>query len=64
MTCTCLICPDCKGTGIVWYSFTGDYLGNSRCDDLDTLEICEKCGGSGTTGPICDDCETLREDND
>ena len=55
MVCKCISCADCNGSGCVWYSFGGEYLGNSRCDDLDELESCEECGGTGVAEE-CDEC--------
>jgi hypothetical protein len=55
MTCTCISCDECGGSGNVWVSFTGKYLGRSRCDDLDDLETCEECSGSGFF-EMCDEC--------
>jgi hypothetical protein len=53
--CKCVSCGECGGSGTVWRSFSGKYLGNNRCDDLDDLEQCEDCGGSGLT-EMCDEC--------
>lgn len=47
MACECVRCGACDGTGSIWLDFAGRYLGNHRCDDLDVLEHCEECGGSG-----------------
>lgn len=58
--CTCSSCPSCNGTGNVWFSFTGEYLGRSRCDDLDTMETCEDCNGTGVFD-TCDRCRDLEE---
>jgi len=58
--CTCTSCEGCGGTGHVWYSFSGEYLGNSRCDDMDELEVCDDCGGSGIFD-VCDHCRVLEE---
>ncbi len=44
----------------MWVSFTGKYLGNHRCDDLDDLETCQACGGSGLD-EMCDHCRELNE---
>ena len=41
MTCKCVFCGECDGMGTVWRSFSGKYLGNRRCDDLDELEMNE-----------------------
>jgi hypothetical protein len=53
--CECVKCKECGGTGYVWYSFSGKYMGNHRCDDLDQMECCDECGGEGTTD-LCDEC--------
>lgn len=45
--CTCVPCGSCNGTGNVWFTFDGKYLGNHRSDDLDNLERCDDCEGSG-----------------
>jgi len=64
MTCKCVPCSSCNGSGHVWYSFSGEYLGNSRCDDLDDLESCDDCGGSGIAEE-CDEClEYWREEEE
>jgi hypothetical protein len=54
--CQCVLCGECMGSGSVWVSFSGDYLGSGRCDDLDTLETCETCEGSGIT-ERCYECQ-------
>lgn len=56
MACTCEPCPECKGTGYVWYSIDGKYLGSSHWDDLDDCEPCELCEGEGLD-VVCDECE-------
>ena len=61
MTCTCVSCGECGGSGIVWISFSGKYLGNHRCDDLDDLESCPDCGGSGISS-VCDECRDAEEE--
>jgi hypothetical protein len=57
------MCPECGGLGNVWWSFSGKYLGQSRCDDLDELEMCEECHGSGLLN-MCDNCIEEEEDSD
>lgn len=57
MSCECVICGACGGKGNVWYAFPGpdlggEYLGDHRCDDLDEMDTCQECGGSG----ICETC--------
>jgi len=60
MNCKCIICLECDGSGAVWYSFTGEHLGNHRCDDLDILETCPVCNGQGIE-EMCDDCYEFHE---
>jgi len=55
MACECITCPECKGSGIVWFAFGGEYLGNHRCDDLNDYESCHQCGGYGLDF-LCDEC--------
>jgi len=62
-TCTCTRCPECNGSGSVWYDVAGRYLGQRRCDDLDTLDTCDECGGSGVTDE-CDSCLDWEEANE
>jgi hypothetical protein len=54
--CSCVSCPECNGTGTVWFSFNGDYLGYSRCDDMDDMQTCMECEGSGIAD-VCDCCQ-------
>lgn len=61
MTCSCIVCEECDGTGHVWISFGGKYLGRSRCDDMDSLETCEECRGSGVS-ETCDYCYNLEQE--
>jgi hypothetical protein len=58
--CTCITCPECGGTGSVWFSFCGKYLGNYRCDDLDELERCPECEGGGLV-EMCDYCQSAKD---
>jgi len=41
---------------MVWFAFDGQYLGGSRCDDMDDLQICQECEGSGII-EMCDYCQ-------
>lgn len=59
--CECTPCPDCNGTGTVWFSFSGKCLGNHRCDDLDEWESCERCDGHGIDS-VCLKCQLEYED--
>jgi hypothetical protein len=53
----CITCPD----GRIWISFSGEYMGIYRCDDLDSMDVCPECGGSGLAD-MCDECrEALDE---
>lgn len=61
MTCKCVPCSECNGSGSVWFSFSGKYLGNHRSDDLDELVTCEVCSGSGLD-EMCDECREKEEE--
>ena len=63
--CQCVSCPECGGSGTVWFAFPGpdrggEYLGNHRSDDLDEMEMCPHCGGRGIV-EACDRCAELEE---
>lgn len=63
--CECTSCPECKGSGQVYFSFgtsfgNGRYLGPHRSDDLDEMENCYTCRGQGTVD-TCDRCHLLDE---
>jgi len=60
--CTCVPCGSCGGTGTVWFTFDGKYLGDRRSDDLDKLERCEDCEGSGIAEE-CDYCVDRRDED-
>lgn len=53
--CACVVCAECNGSGNVWYSFDGEYLGKYRCDDLGQIDDCPWCDGSGIEY-VCDEC--------
>ena len=61
MECECVRCPECNGTGDIWVSFTGEYLGRYRLDDLDELETCPVCDGRGLYY-LCDKCREEEAD--
>lgn len=61
MTCKCVPCGECGGTGHIWRAFGGQYLGNRRCDDLDEYERCEECGGYGVS-ELCQECADEEDD--
>jgi hypothetical protein len=56
MACECVKCSTCGGSGSYWTDFSGRFLGQSRCDDLDELEYCEECGGTGLS-EVCYECQ-------
>jgi len=39
----------------------GTYLGSRRCDDLDEMETCEECRGTGID-IVCDHCQEIEMD--
>lgn len=66
--CTCVSCGECDGTGRVWFAFPGPdrggrYLGRHRGDDLDEMDTCPQCDGSGIT-ELCDECQMAMENED
>jgi len=61
--CKCVRCGECNGSGRVWETFDGKYLGDHRSDDMDELICCPDCDGSGVT-EYCDGCMKLEMDND
>lgn len=68
MPCECVICSECGGSGRVWFSFPGPgregkYLGNHRCDDLDEMDTCSICGGSGVS-EVCHECQCQYNDEE
>ncbi len=58
--CHCVRCGEYNGTGNIWRDIGGKYLGDGRSDDLDQMESCENCGGSGIT-QTCDRCQLLSD---
>ena len=63
MTCRCVSCGECLGSGFAWVDFWGRHLGARRCDDLDELVRCEECGGSGLSEE-CDECVSCEDEVD
>lgn len=57
--CRCVACPYCGGNGPYWVDM-GAHYGQHRSDDLDEMEYCEECGGSGVV-ETCDRCQLLKE---
>jgi hypothetical protein len=58
--CTCERCCMCEGTGGYYVDSRGRFQGVHRSDDMEDLETCEFCGGSGVTDECsrCMDLET------
>ena len=63
MACECVRCGSCGGTGTIWLDMNGRYLGNHRCGDLDEMDTCEDCGGSGVS-ETCYECQDSYEDDE
>ena len=61
MPCKCVRCAECGGSGTVWRSFSGKYLGNHRCDDMDEMDQCDMRDGTGLT-ETCDECLAMEEE--
>lgn len=60
--CRCVTCAECRGSGHVWFTFGGrEYLGAGRSDDLDEMEGCDECQGSGIS-LMCDSCQYAYEE--
>lgn len=58
--CACVRCGDCGGSGSYYVDHRGHFLGQHRSDDMDDLEYCDGCGGSGIV-EVCSRCELLRD---
>lgn len=58
--CRCTRCGECGGSGSIWVDMYGHYLGRRRSDDLDELERCEECDGTGIMEE-CDLCQSFEE---
>lgn len=63
MGCECLPCEECDGSGRIWISFSGKYMGKYRCDDLDEMDACPDCDGEGIA-TICYECQQAYEDEE
>lgn len=61
MSCNCVPCKECGGTGDVFLSYDGEYLGNARSDDMDEIETCPECEGSGFEY-FCEECRAVMEE--
>jgi hypothetical protein len=56
MACKCVSCRECHGSGHVWVTMGGQYLGSARSSDMDDMETCPECRGDGIE-EVCDECE-------
>ncbi len=56
VTCRCVRCEACNGSGRLWRLFGGSEVHAHRVDDLEDPEDCEECGGTGVS-ETCSDCE-------
>jgi hypothetical protein len=57
--CECVPCPECRGSGTVYW-LLGEYCGAGHpCDDLAEPESCEVC--SNGILETCDRCTQLEE---
>jgi hypothetical protein len=61
MSCTCVSCPDCNGSGYLWETLDGK-IHSHRCDDMGDLVTCENCHGSGLS-ERCWECERTDEED-
>ena len=59
MSCACVSCSMCSGQGHVWLDLRGRVV--AHLDDLDEMEICEDCGGTGVS-ETCEEC--IADDRD
>ena len=59
--CKCVSCGECNGQGVVFYSMGGKYRGAFKNDDLDSMETCDDCGGTGLS-EMCDACRDKLEE--
>jgi len=58
--CTCIYCDFCDGKGHYWIDFRTK-LPKVHNDDLDEMEYCDECGGSGVV-EICEYCTDYVDD--
>lgn len=62
MTCECVVCTTCEGSGNLWFTISGRYLGVHRSSDLDEMEPCDNCRGTGIL-EMCESCfDAIYED--
>lgn len=63
MTCKCVTCGDCGGSGHMWRDFGSNTLHEHRTDDMGDLEPCYRCNASGIEEE-CDACADQREQDE
>lgn len=56
MTCKCVCCPMCNGSGSIWVDVRTGRAIDGCHDDLDDLETCPECRGAGIS-ETCEECE-------
>ncbi len=59
--CACVKCSGCDGEGDAWFSFDGEFIGSHHWDDLDSLEPCPFCNGTGYEYE-CPECSEYYEE--
>ena len=64
MSCECVPCSSCDGSGDLWFDDFGRFISIHRSDDMGHYEPCEDCDGTGIVA-MCDECteaEMMEED--
>lgn len=59
VSCECVSCDWCGGTGFVWQT-VGGQLVRHRIDDMGDLHECPECDGAGVI-ETCPECAEARE---
>lgn len=62
MSCECVSCDYCGGTGHVWECENGDIV-QYRCDDMGDLAECPQCDGRGII-ETCYECAEAMQDEE
>lgn len=61
MSCECVHCDYCGGTGHIWMDGCG-HISRFRCDDLGDLEECPDCDGRGIIEKCMECCDAEYEE--